>query len=210
MPNFCNNTLTLIASNELLNKFWIENRLIVDDNEENRFLSFTKNVRMPENESWFHWNINNWGTKWDTLDSNLIEIDKLDDSLDKKHTEITYNFDTAWSPPCIWLEKIADIYKDITFELEFSEPGEDFYGKKKYANGKLIEEEDCSLSEYNWSKVNMEILNKIIENYKDVITNDNIEKIAFEILEEYECEEDHLENINEFIENLLRDLVNNG
>ena len=148
MPNICNNKLILDASNELLNKFWKENRLIVDNKEENRFLSFTKSFPMPENESWFHWNVNNWGTQWDTLDSDLLEIDRLNDNLDTKHTKLTYTFGTARSPPSIWLEKIATIYKDITFELEFSEPGEDFYGKKKYVNGELIEDEECPLSEY--------------------------------------------------------------
>jgi hypothetical protein len=207
MPNYCNNKLILVASNELLNKFWIENRLMVDDKEENRFLSFTKSVPRPENESSFHWNINNWGTKWDTLDSDLLEIDQLNDSLEKKHTELTYNFDTAWSPPSKWLETIASIYKDITFELEYSEPGLNFYGKKKFVNGELIDDEECDLSEYNWSRVNMEILNKIVSNYHDVLTDDNIEEIAREIYLDYECEDDHLENINIYIEDLLRDQI---
>ena len=209
MPNFCNNKLILVASNELLNKFWIENRLMVDDKEENRFLSFTKSVPRPENESSFHWNINNWGTKWDTLDCNLIEVDEIDDILNENHTKLTYNFDTAWSPPSKWLETIASIYKDITFELEFSEPGLNFYGKKKFENGELIDDEECDLSEYNWSRVNMKILNKIVSNYHDVLTDDNIEEIAREIYSDYECEDEHLENINIYIEDLLSDLLQN-
>ena len=61
----------------------------------------------------------------------LNEVEKIEDILNETHTKLVYNFDTAWSPPSKWLETIASIYKDITFELEFSEPGLNFYGKKK-------------------------------------------------------------------------------
>ena len=84
-----------------------------------------------------------------------------------------------------------------------------FYGKKKFVNGELIDDEECDLSEYNWSRVNMEILNKIISNYHDVLTDDNVEEIAREIYFDYECEDDNLENINMYIEDLLRDQLDN-
>ena len=80
-------------------------------------------------------------------------------------------------------------------------------GKKKFENGELIDDEECDLSEYNWSRVNMKILNKIISNYHDVLTDDNVEEIAREIYFDYECEDDHLENINIYIEDLLRDQI---
>jgi type II secretory pathway component PulL len=55
----------------------------------------------------------------------------------------------------------------------------------------------------------MKILNKIISNYHDVLTDDNIEEIAREIYSDYECEDEQLENINIYIEDLLSDLLQN-
>ena len=53
MPNYCNNTLVLVGSNELLNKFWIENRSLDNKEEKQEYLSFNKSVPIPENhEDW--------------------------------------------------------------------------------------------------------------------------------------------------------------
>jgi len=206
MPNYCNNTLILVGSNELLNKFWIENRLI--NKEEHEYLSFNKSVPIPEDcDDCYHWNIDNWGTKWDTCECTLNEIDSIHDNLDKEITSITYYFDTAWGPPLAWLEKVASIYKNISFKLEYSEPGMDFYGKRQYENGKLINNEECSLSDYNWSKIDKKILNSIIEKYINELKDENIEEKAEEIYEEYINEHEYLENISGYIEDLLRELI---
>lgn len=210
MPNFCNNKLILTASNELLNKFWIENRLIDDKDNEYLYLSFNKSVPKPENEDdWYNWNINNWGTKWNACDCSVNEIESINDTLNKEYTNLNYQFDTAWDPPLEWLEKVANIYSDISFTLEYSEPNMDYYGKKEYINGELYSDKECPLSEYNWSKVNIDNLMNIIQKYKNNIKKYNIEEIADEIFEEYineyECE--YLENICGYIEDLIKDFV---
>ena len=209
MPNYCNNTLTVSGSNESLNKFWIENRSIDNEEEENEYLSFNKSVPIPKNhDDWYHWCIDNWGTKWDAFECTLNEIDSINDNLDEDCTSLIYQFDTAWGPPLIWLQKIVNIYINISFTLEYSEPGMDFWGKKEYLNGELIEDNECSLSEYNWSKVDINFLNSIIEKYENNIKDDNIEEIAQEIFEEYINEHDYLENISGYIEDLLKNLLN--
>ena len=57
--------------------------------------------------NWYDWCIDNWGTKWNSCD---IEIG-LGDS-----TEVS--FSTAWSCPCLILEKFAEICEqnNVTFD----------------------------------------------------------------------------------------------
>lgn len=42
-------------------------------------------------EGWYDWNVENWGTKWNSCEARVMNSDK------DKHT-IYYTFDTAWSP----------------------------------------------------------------------------------------------------------------
>jgi len=44
-----------------------------------------------DNENWYYWNINNWGTKWDACN---VEVN----SDDLKFGSLEYRFSTAWSP----------------------------------------------------------------------------------------------------------------
>ena len=83
----------------------------------------------------------------------------------------------------------------------------DFWGKKEYINGELFEEEECSLSDYNWSKIDMGFLNSIIEKYINELKDENIQEKAEEIYEEYINEHEYLENISEHIEDLLKELI---
>ena len=208
MPNYCNNTLVLVGSNELLNNFWIENRSLDKKEEKQEYLSFNKSVPIPENyEDWYNWNLTNWGTKWDAFECYSNEVNSIHDNLDKEITTLIYQFDTAWGPPIIWLQKIASIYNNISFTLEYSEPGMDFWGKKEYINGELFEENECSLSDYNWSKIDMGFLNSVIEKYINELKDENIQEKAEEIYEEYINEHEYLENISEHIEDLLKELI---
>lgn len=92
----------------------------------------------------YHWNIQNWGTKWD------IYHDSIDPNTMGWHegcTEITFDFDTAWSPPEEWLRKVVEIFPSLIFKLHYEEPGAVFAGDMIGKNGVLTDypynEEDC-------------------------------------------------------------------
>lgn len=73
----------------------------------------------------YHWNINNWGTKWDIYSDNLsLENCGWEEDL----TEFVLYFDTAWSPPIAWLCTVAPMFPNLRFEMEYSEPGCCFAG----------------------------------------------------------------------------------
>ena len=74
----------------------------------------------------YHWNIANWGTKWDIYSNNLsLENCGWEEGL----TEFTLYFDTAWSPPVAWLIQVAPKFPKLRFELHYAEPGCCFAGE---------------------------------------------------------------------------------
>ena len=70
-------------------------------------------------DRWYHWNIQNWGTKWDACH---VEIDYCDES------QIEMRFDTAWSPPEPICAKLREMFKDIHISWFYDEPGMEFAG----------------------------------------------------------------------------------
>ena len=84
------------------------------------------------NNTWYNWCLNNWGTKWD-VDSKLIA-----DSVRK----LIYVFDSAWSPPVEWLQKVTAAYPRLYFKLKYSEPGDGYKGQATAHRGKL--EDKCT------------------------------------------------------------------
>lgn len=139
-----------------------DNEIFVNDKE---CLTFWGTCPMPEseNENWYEWNNNNWGTKWDPKNSSINE---------QNDNMVIFTFDTAWSPPLSWLEKTSSLYENLKFEINYEEHGCNFCGTKIYQDGNLemsLEEtiNDKILREFNENKE--EILEEI---YNDVCKDD--------------------------------------
>ena len=72
-------------------------------------------------DRWYHWNISNWGTKWD------ITADSVDVGYeDSEQLELT--FDTAWSPPEPICARLREMFEDIHISWFYDEPGMEFAG----------------------------------------------------------------------------------
>ena len=69
-------------------------------------------------DRWYHWCIENWGTKWD--------VSELDIEYDEEVLELT--FSTAWSPPEGIIEKLREKYPDLSFTCFYDEPGMEVAG----------------------------------------------------------------------------------
>lgn len=69
--------------------------------------------------NWYDWRVNYWGTKWDASESHII---------DESDGHITVEFDTAWSPPEMWVRYVSTLFPDLKFRLSFTEPGMGFAG----------------------------------------------------------------------------------
>lgn len=101
MPNWTDNTVEIWGSSEVLNKL-----KDLFGSEESVF-DFQKIIPMPANifrgnlgekerkehgeNNWYDWGRANWGTKWNSVESKLVEIPEQD--------LIVYSFLTAWDAP---------------------------------------------------------------------------------------------------------------
>lgn len=209
MPNYCDNTLRLTRNsnndndNDSLQKFYKENY-----GNEYQVLTFQHAAPVLDSQA----NDSVWGTKWDAIE---VEFEE------ESENTCIYFFQTAWSPPVGWLQIVASKYPDIRFEIEFSEPGCDFWGKDVYENGVNIVSEESTLAEYNWIHANKVILESIVEKYRDVIMppadthnnqtedtreneNENEdEDIVETILEEFALVDSYCDNIYGYVSDFI-------
>ena len=54
-------------------------------------------------DRWYYWRLQNWGTKWDACS---VEITRDDEDY------LEIRFDTAWAPATPVIEKIRELYQD--------------------------------------------------------------------------------------------------
>ena len=80
----------------------------------------------------YSWCISHWGTKWDLC------RDRFYSSLNGGRAE--YYFDTAWSPPCPWLEKVSRDWPDLSFELVYYETGAGLAGRFVCEDGEVVDD----------------------------------------------------------------------
>ena len=126
MPNWCNNTLTIkhedaamlqrvrdaIPTENLFGAFFptppelLETVPIGEDFMDRSKKREQENLEKFGYADWYNWNIENWGTKWDTneLTLNVNWTDTL-----------SISFDTAWGPPVVFYQKMTE----LGFEIDY-------------------------------------------------------------------------------------------
>ena len=120
MPNWCSN-VAQISHEDKFEVDKIENELSKKENCQ----LFNSIVTRPltEDENWYGWNCENWGTKWDAA---VQYWERLDENT------LMVEFDTAWSPPVYFYNNLVTEYGyDVT--AQYYEPGMGFVGE--YADG---------------------------------------------------------------------------
>ena len=119
MPNWCMNTATFKHDDPK------EIVRLQEAYERHEMLSeFAPNPNGKDSEDWYAYNINEWGTKWDTGGT----ADMIHEQTEKS---IMVTFDSAWSPPV----RFYEIMDELGWEIEayYYEPGMAFCGK--YTSG---------------------------------------------------------------------------
>jgi len=72
-----------------------------------------------QDDRWYHWHIDNWGTKWNSYDCELADED--DERLE-------YHFNTAWGPPEGVILKLRELYPEVSVSAFYDEPGMEVAG----------------------------------------------------------------------------------
>ena len=85
-------------------------------NEESPFMNGLRfKATNAQDERWYNWRVQNWGTKWDCY---TLEMD----DTDLPHGfEVT--FETAWSPPEEVCSAIREQYPNVSISWFYDEPG---------------------------------------------------------------------------------------
>ncbi len=113
-------------------KVFLSKRKDIDSSEWELGKTAWNNIQNYGAPTWYEWSINNWGTKWNAYG--------YDVNVDYSGNENLW-FQTAWSAPHPILQKLSEMYPDITFEHEWAD--EDLganCGRKIYRNGECTEE----------------------------------------------------------------------
>lgn len=146
MPNWCNNEISIefphpLLKNRFMDKFYNVPAIYQSDLKFHKEIygkelvvsrkQYTLNglVPVPQevlnrgfNDAGYDWQCDNWGTKWDISPHDIKETDK----------SISFNTDTAWSPPIEAFEKIADRFPDARIKIKYDEPGTQYVGEFNY------------------------------------------------------------------------------
>lgn len=128
MPNWCSNNAEFnnddvaeVARLEAHLKF-LDEREKGETAEAGLFGYFVpRPPEFDEGESWYGWNISNWGTKWE---ASIYSWERVSENC------IKVNFDTAWAPPTIFYETIAQ-NTDWYVTATYWEPGMGFVGSNE-------------------------------------------------------------------------------
>lgn len=97
-------------------------------------IDFNKVIPMPESEeaNWYHWCIENWGTKWNA---------RLNTSLNFNDDDTVILFVTAWSTPEPIIYALSKRYPDIDIVCEFADEDIGYNcGRYGFKNGNDIVE----------------------------------------------------------------------
>ena len=147
MPNYCNNTITLIGPKDKItaldNKAKKEDALLQQLKPMPEALDGTTSPAPAEGtpqplvdgfDNWYDWRVENWGTKWD------VDMDGLE--LTNGGTTINGWFDSAWAPPIHAYEYFLKDNEDCSLSSYYYEGGCDFAGHwEDYADAEVTPSE---------------------------------------------------------------------
>jgi hypothetical protein len=80
-------------------------------------------AEMAVGMDWYNWNVRNWGTKWEISEAGVSRTDR----------ELTYEFESAWSPPVSAIDNLAKQFPSLTFLI------------------KSLDENSCFACEIGWT-----------------------------------------------------------
>lgn len=145
MPNWCSNHVVVEGSEEeVLSLLALASSGQDEDGFENVF-SFENLFPTPsdllEDDGWYMWRVNSWGTKWD-LNQPHVKLEGPEKGGVEGCLVFQLFYETAWSPPLAFWSHVAKKYSTLKITQEFFEEGNCFIGQT-FLNG-----EESTVDEY--------------------------------------------------------------
>ena len=174
MPNWCNNQIVIQGPTDKVEAIWS----IANDESDNGLLT----ALHPIGKWDYDLACEQWGTKWD--------VSTEDTSIDYSDDTISFQCESAWSPPVAGMVTICKKY-DVECEMNYEESGNDFYGRTTIKSDGTYVEEDYEYRE------GMYVLDN--EWFWENLTGNDMEYLT-ETLQD-EMEGDSTYTIKEFVDN---------
>ena len=118
MPNWCNNYVTITGPKDQIDMLIVECEKSNERDISYEILNKLRPRPVDEEENWYSWNVENWGTKWDI---NLAGYEVIDENT------VTLSFDSAWSPPTALYEYLVE--QEWEVDAYYYEPGMAYCGR---------------------------------------------------------------------------------
>jgi hypothetical protein len=132
MPNWCNNTITVVGPEKKIRALWEA----AHSKEDAGLLE----AMVPQGEWDYDHAVAAWGTKWD------ISMEGLQFTVDEQgRGMITGWAESAWSPPIEAFQTYAAENSDCQLEIKYFEPGMSFIGVWNSDDGDALWEDVGSL-----------------------------------------------------------------
>lgn len=129
MPNWCRNELTVTGAEAEIERF-VEG---LKRDEEGNLVILESHLPRPGDidrrpsagpwPAWFDWERENWGVKWGDCDTRITYSDA---------STVQMEFSTAWAPPLAGMERLAQKFPSLEFEISYHEPGVNFCGTERF------------------------------------------------------------------------------
>lgn len=150
MPNHIANILSFDTDEVTESK--INDFLRGKENDEDE-ISFENVIPSPEEENWYNWRIENWGTKWDAYDT-------------FRYSDNSIGFNTAWNHPFPVVKKISEIFPDVTFNVKYADEDLGYnLGEYSIKNGIVTDETEFKQGSEDAKHFAMEIQGITEEDY---------------------------------------------
>ena len=128
MPNWCSNTVKIVADDSEKLKRLQE---AVQEGKD-LFNQFVPQPKFEDDQAWYFWNIENWGTKWDASPMQVIW----------DNNQVAFSMETAWSPPIAFYEALEE--QGYQVEAYYLEEGMCFVGRYNDGDDEYYEYNDMS------------------------------------------------------------------
>ena len=126
--------------------------------------------------NWYRWNIDNWGTKW-----NAVCDDEMDINVGGFPFEHEYNLRTAWADPRPIIIKMIEKYPNLDFDIIGEEESNEYGIYISTREDVFLEEEPKFVDDYNDREVYYDRdahLWKYMDNDEDVEDSDDFYPIT--------------------------------
>jgi hypothetical protein len=151
MPNWCDNSVRLSHSD----KSKVDALEAVLQSEDKAVFQHLRPRPESEEENWYDWNVNHWGTKWEI---SIIDWERHDN-------EIWISFETAWAPPIALYEYLHDL--DWKVEGLYHETGMAFCGIWSDGDDDYYEYDFSSLEDLEALPMELQDFTGLVDYYHD-------------------------------------------